>query len=220
MNNKDKKRCIFFDMDGTLTESRQIALPEMISELERIKEKYNIIIASGAELKRMMWQVPIPGATYFAQNGNEVFEDGKLLWKKELPNKKEILEHIELLRVEYPNSEIEDRGSELVVSFTGFYANFDIKNKFDPDRKIRMEMLKKFPHPNAYVAGTSGIDYIPFTKGENIQDYMTQNNINPIECLYVGDALEPGANDYTVCGIIPTFAVKNPTDTLKFIKLL
>ena len=207
-------------MDGTLTESRQAALPEMISELERIKEKYKIIIASGAELKRMMWQVPVRGVTYFAQNGNEVFEEDKLLWVKELPNKKEILEHIERLREGYPHSEIEDRGSELVVSFTGFHAPFDVKNKFDPDRKIRMEMLKKFPHPNAYVAGTSGIDYIPFTKGENIQDYMAKNNIDPIECLYVGDALEPGANDYTVCGIIPTFAVKNPEDTLKFIKLL
>lgn len=220
MNSQSKKKYIFFDMDGTLTESRQPALPEMISELERIKEKYHICIASGAELKRMMWQVPVSGITYFAQNGNEVFEDGKMLWKKELPNKRGILEHIEILRQQYPDSEIEDRGSQLVVSFTGFYADFEIKNKFDPDRKIRMEMLKKFPHPNAYVAGTSGIDYIPFTKGENILEYITQKNISPIECLYVGDALEPGANDYTVCGIIPTFAVKNPADTLKFIKLL
>src|SRR3989338_602540 len=147
MNNKNDKKYIFFDMDGTLTESRQIALPEMISELERIKEKYKIFVASGAELKRMMWQVPISGVTYFAQNGNEVFEDNKLLWRKELPNKKEILEHIELLKIGYPNSEIEDRGSELVVSFTGFHAYFDIKNKFDPDRKIRMEMLKNLHIP-------------------------------------------------------------------------
>lgn len=207
-------------MDNTLTLSRQEALPEMIKELERIKNKYHISIASGAELKRMMWQVPITDIIWLAQNGNEISGDNGIYWKKCLRDKEEILNHINILKKDYPNSEIEDRGCSIVVSFTGFHAPFDIKNAFDPDRKIRLEMLKKHPHPNAYVAGTSGIDYIPFTKGENIKNYITRFHINPTDCLYIGDALEPGMNDYTVTGVIPTFAVKNPTETLEFIKQL
>ena len=211
---------LFFDLDNTLTLSRQEALPEMVKELNRIKKIYKIFIISGAELTRMMWQVLTTPNTWFAQNGNEVWGDDGLFWKKELTNKKEILEHINILKKDYPNAEVEDRGSELVVSFTGFNAPFEIKNAFDPDRKIRLEMLKKYPHQNAYVAGTSGIDYIPFTKGENIKQYLKIKNINPSDCLYIGDALEPGANDYSVVGIIPTHSVKNPTETLEFIKQL
>jgi HAD superfamily hydrolase (TIGR01484 family) len=219
-----KYKYLFFDMDNTLTLSRQEALPEMVRELERIKKKYHISIASGAELKRMLWQVPIADVTWFAQNGNELFEHNQTVWVKELPDKEEIYNHINLLVnyycKDYPNYEIEDRGSEIVISFTGFHAPFGIKHTFDPDRKIRLEMLQRFPHPNAYVAGSSGIDYIPFTKGENIKNYLTKFHINPTECLYIGDALDPGMNDHTVVGVIPTFAVKNPTETLEFIKQL
>lgn len=207
-------------MDGTLTLSRQEASPEMVDELNRIKKIYKIFVASGAELTRMQWQVPITDIIWLSQNGNEITGDNGIYWKKNLRNKEEVLEHINLLKKDYPNAEIEDRGCELVVSFTGFHAPFEIKNAFDPDRKIRLEMLKKHPHPNAYVAGTSGIDYIPFTKGENIKHYLKVRKINPVDCLYVGDALQPGANDYTVVGVIPTFPVKNPEDTLKFIKKL
>ena len=207
-------------MDGTLSKSRQEASPEMVKELNRIKEKYHIFIASGAELSRMSWQVPVTDIVWFAQNGNEVVGDMDVYWKRELPDKQDVLNHIDILKKEYPNAEIEDRGCSIVVSFTGFHAPFDIKDAFDPDRKIRLEMLKKHPHPNAYVAGTSGIDYIPFTKGQNIQRYLQIKNIKPHDCLYIGDALEPGANDYTVVGYIPTFAVRNPEDTLRFIKQL
>lgn len=211
-------------MDNTLTLSRQEALSETVRELERIQKKYHISIASGAELNRMTHQVPIRNITWFAQNGNELFEHGKNVWTNELPNKEEIYNHITLLvnyyGKHYPNYETEDRGSSIVISFTGFHAPFGIKHTFDPDRKIRLGMLDKFPHPNAYVAGSSGIDYIPFTKGDNIKNYITKFHIKPADCLYIGDALDPGMNDHSVVGVIPTFAVKNPTETLEFIKQL
>lgn len=211
-------------MDNTLTLSRQTALPGMVEELNRIKTKYNIAIASGAELQRIKIQVPVSDITFFAQNGNHLVEKGETIWERELTDKEEIYNHITLLvneyQNQYPHYEIEDRGSQIVISFTGFNAPFDIKNTFDPDRKIRLEMLKKFPHPYAYVAGSSGIDYIPFNKGYNIREYIQEKNINPSECLYIGDALDPGMNDYSVVGIIPTLAVKNPDETLAFIKQL
>ena len=207
-------------MDGTLCHSRQDATPKMLQELNRINEKHKIFIVSGAEMSRMLKQVPLTYTTYFTQNGNVIYDGDKIIRQNELENKMEILEHINLLKKDYPNAEVEDRGSELVVSFTGFTAPQNIKDKFDPDRKIRMEMLRKYPHPNAYVAGLTGIDYIPKTKGENIRHYLELRKIKPTDCLYIGDALESGANDATVVGIIPTFAVKNPEETLKFLKQL
>lgn len=211
---------LFFDLDGTLCPSRQNASEEMIRELERIKKTKRVLIVSGAELSRMMLQVPLKYTTYFSQNGNEIYDGDRIIRKNELTNKAEILEHIEILKKSYPNAEVEDRGSQLVVSFTGFTAPQEIKDKFDPDRKIRLEMLKKHPYPNAYVAGLTGIDYIPKTKGENIKHYLYLRKIKPDDCLYIGDALEEGANDFSVVGVIPTHAVKNPEETLEFIKQL
>lgn len=207
-------------MDGTICLSRQNATEEMLGELTRIDEKRKILIVSGAELSRMKLQVPLKYVTYFSQNGNIIYDGDKEVRYNELPDKEEILKHIELLKKDYPNAEIEDRGSQLTVSFTGFTAPQDIKDRFDPDRKIRMEMLKKHPHPNAWVAGLTGIDYIPKTKGENIQHYLELRKIKPADCLYIGDALESGANDATVVGVIPTFSVKNSEETLKFLRQL
>ena len=215
---------IFLDLDGTISKSRQSAEIKMLKELDRISKKYKIFIVSGAEYSRMLLQAPVKNVIYMAQNANDVHKNGKIIWTNKLSNKKDILDHIKLIAKKFKfklgEDNIEDRGSEIVVSFTGFHALQEIKNKFDPNRKIRMEMLQKFPHPNAYVAGLTGIDFIPKTKGENIQKYLKLNKIQSSDCLYVGDALEKGANDESVCGIIPTFAVKNPKDTLQFIKQL
>lgn len=215
---------LFFDMDGTLCKSRQNAESVMLNELRRLSKKKKVFIVSGAELSRMIIQVPLLHTTYFTQNGNVVYKRDKIVKQNKLNNKNEILAHINLLAKEFgyelSEDSIEDRGSQLVVSFTGFHAPQHIKDKFDPDRKIRFEMLRRFPYHNAYVAGLTGIDYIPKTKGENIQLYLESKNIKPVDCLYIGDALEKGANDHSVVGIIPTFEVKNPEDTLKFIKQL
>ncbi|MFA5095319.1 MAG: HAD-IIB family hydrolase [Candidatus Paceibacterota bacterium] len=213
---------LFLDLDGTISKSRQKAEINMLRELQRISKKYKIFIVSGAEYSRMLLQAPVKNVVYMAQNANDVRKNGKVLWTNQLSNKKDILEHIKLIAKKFGfklgEDNIEDRGSQIVVSFTGFRAPQELKNKFDPDRKIRMEMLRKFPHPNAYVAGLTGIDFIPKTKGENIQKYLKLMKIKSSDCLYIGDALEKGANDESVCGIIPTFAVKNPKDTLQFIK--
>lgn len=214
---------LFLDLDDTLCLSRQEVKPNMVAELRRLSENYKIAIVGGRTVEDMMAQIPL-NLLFMGQNGNIIHQYGGIHWTNELSNKEKIYEHVNLLAKEYNfkigDDMLEDRGSQIVVSFVGFHAPYEIKQKFDSDRKIRLEMLKRFPHPNAYVAGTTGIDYIPKTKGENIQYYLELEGIKPTECLYIGDALDKGCNDYSVCGVIPTFAVKNPDDTLKFIKEL
>ena len=214
---------LFLDLDDTLCLSRQEVKPIMIAELRRISQKYTIGIVGGRTIEDMMEQIPLD-LLFMGQNGNTTHKYGETHWTNELPDKEGVRKHIDLLAKEFGfkigDDMLEDRGSQIVVSFVGFHAPYKIKQKFDPDRKIRMDMLKKFPHPNAYVAGTTGIDYIPKTKGQNIQHYLELEKIKPADCLYIGDALDPGANDHSVCGVIPTFAVKNPDDTLKFLKQL
>jgi len=217
-------RYLFTDLDGTLCKSKQNCEPDMIRELTRINEKMKLFIVSGAELSRMQTQAPLKWVTYFAQNGNEQHDGVGEKRFNELNNKKEILEHIhkiaESIDLTITDDMIDDRGSQISFSFVGHNAPYEDKIMFDPDRTFRMQILKKHPFHNAFVAGTTCIDYIPKTKGENIQHYLNLRKIKTAECLYIGDALETGANDATVVGIIPTFAVKTPEDTLKFLKQL
>lgn len=215
---------VFFDLDGTLCESKQNLKMEMLRALNKLNERKKVFIVSGAELSRMLIQAPLKWVTYFAQNGNEIYDGISIIRKNELTNKAEILEHINKIakhcKIEITEDMIDDRGSQISFSFVGHNAPFSEKAAFDPDRKKRMEVLNKFPFHNAFVAGTTCIDYIPKTKGENIEHYISLRKIKPSDCLYIGDALEEGANDYTVVGVIPTKAVKNPEETLELIKTL
>lgn len=215
---------LFFDLDGTLCESKKELKEDMLQELGRLSKKYGIIIVSGAELSRMLIQAPLKYKTFLSQNGNEAYENEKLLWTNAFEDRVEVMSHIvqcaRELKIEIGEDMVDDRGSQISFSFIGHHAPLEVKKKFDPDRKIRSELLYKFPIKGAVIGGTTCIDYIPFTKGENIERYMELKGIKPNECLYLGDAFMNHGNDATVLGVIPVHQVNSPLETLKFIKNL
>jgi hydroxymethylpyrimidine pyrophosphatase-like HAD family hydrolase len=193
----------------------------MLDVLKKLNHK--VFVISGAEYSRMLIQCPLE-CVYMPQNGNEVYENGKCLWSNELFDKQEIRKHIMNLAMERDmgvnDDMIDDRGSQISFSFIGHHAPFEKKKAFDPDRKIRIDLLERFPFPKAVIGGTTCIDYIPYTKGQNIRKYMDLNGLKVHECLYVGDAFMNYGNDATVMGVIPVLEVKSPLGTLNFIKSL
>lgn len=215
---------LFFDLDGTLTESKKDAEPYMLAELDRLSQRYNLILVSGAELARMTRQIPRDYFTLLTQNGNQVYENGEILWKNELVGKEKIYKHIDLclkeLNMVVKEDMIEDRGSQISVSFIGHNAPTAIKKLFDPTRNVRADILDKFPFPGSIIGGTTCIEYIPYTKGDNIKRYIELKGIFPHECLYIGDAFMRHGNDATVLGVIPIHQVCSPLDTFNFIKYL
>lgn len=215
---------LFFDLDGTLCESKKNLKEDMLFELGRLSKKYSIIIVSGAEISRMLVQAPLKYKTFLSQNGNEAYENEILLWSNESTNKKEIMQHItqcvDELQIKIGEDMIDDRGSQISFSFMGHHAPLEVKQKFDPTRKIRSDLLYKFPFQGAVIGGTTCIDYIPYTKGENIARYLFNKDIQPHECLYIGDAFMNHGNDATVLGVIPIHQVSSPLETLNFIKNL
>ncbi len=215
---------IFFDLDGTLCESKQLVETAMLKELERLNESNKIVLVSGAELSRMRTQCPINYLTLMAQNGNEAYENDQLLWSNQLKNKDKIKEHYEKLakhmNIEIIPDMVDDRGSQISFSFIGHNALLEVKKKFDPNREIRAKLLSEFPFEGAVIGGTTCIDYIPATKGKNIKKYMRKKNIKKRDCMYIGDAFMNYGNDATVIGVIPTYAVESPLETLKIIKKL
>lgn len=217
-------RYLLFDLDGTICESKKEVKEDMLLELGRLSKKYGIVLVSGAELSRMLIQAPLKYAVLMAQNGNETYEAGKCLWINKFDSRAEIMEHIEKvaaeLKVKIGDDMVDDRGAQISFSFIGHHAPLEVKKKFDPTRKIRSDLLYKFPFTGAVIGGTTCLDYIPYTKGENIKRYLELKNIRPQDCLYIGDAFMNYGNDATIMGVVPIFQVGSPTDTLNFIKNL
>jgi len=216
-----EKPPIFFDMDGTITESKQVATKKMLDALRNIK----FVLVSGQTIERMKYQVPGLDGIYLAQNGNHAVEvRGRIeneIWKVELSHeqKKEILAHIKSY-ADVKKDQLEDRGCQISYSFVGHNADIKIKKRFDPEGSKRTKILEEHPFDGAYVGGTTTIDYIPINKGQNITKFCKLKDINPFDTFYVGDALFPGGNDETVIGVIPTHAVKEPEETFIFVQSL
>lgn len=91
----------------------------------------------------------------------------------------------------------------------------------DPDKAIRRMMLDCFETEivelnhlgvQALIGDTSCIDFTIYHKGDNVRRFVEQIGWCKGECIYLGDALLPGGNDYSVVGVIPTLAVLSPKE--------
>lgn len=214
---------LYFDLDGTLCESKQECPPDIVSELKRLQASHSVFIISGASMEQMRLQVPLE-VNLMAQNGNERYIGGETTNSTQKLDKDAVYHHISHLSkemdIDVTPEMIEDRGHQISFSFTGHNAPWPRKKNFDPFREIRENLLKKYPFDNAVIGGTTCIDYIPRNKGENISDYITEHAINVMDCMYFGDALKGNGNDGTVLGVIPTMQVRDWEHTCAILKTL
>lgn len=207
---------LFLDLDNTVTESRTPITPEMFNVLEGFE---SLVLVSGASKEQMKYQLRGLKCEVMAQNGNDNSLFNNALKEKD---KHEIRAHVEQFAT-ILNDQLEDRGCQVSYSFVGHHAHLGEKKKFDPDASHRQAILDAFPlgskRLEVKIGGTTCLDYFlkGCTKGTNISRYIKLKRWKPYECLYVGDALFPCGNDESVVGVIPTFPVRSPIDTLQFL---
>lgn len=216
-----KYKHIFSDLDGTITESRQIISSKMRKKLWKIMAPKNIgvtnpiVVISGGEKSRIEKQMDNLPCIIMGQQGNEAPDWYNKLTKKEV---KEIGRHIDSLGSYFPKDCIHNRGCQVSLSFTGHHAPISIKEKFDPKKKFRQSILKKHPFKSkslvVRIAGTTCFDYNRKNtlKGDNLKRYMKLHKINPKDCIYYGDNFNKGGNDESVLGVMKCIKVKGPDD--------
>ena len=206
----------FFDMDGCLTESRQIISVEMKNRLLALNEPF--VVVSGAQVSRIETQMDGVPCIKMGQNGNDAPD-----WKNKLSKKdvREIMNHIGKIYPYFPEDCVQNRGCQISLSFIGHSADIKDKKKFDPRKRLRYSILKKIPFRSknlvARVAGTTCIDYNKKgnLKGDNLKRYMKLHNINPKDCVYYGDNFSKGGNDESVKGLMKCVRVDGPKDLYK-----
>ena len=221
------KQHLFFDMDGTLTESRQHISFEMLDFLNDIEE--DVVVISGANIDRMKDQLCTLDCIMMSQSGSVC-----KYWNYELTpqEEEEIMAHIWKIKAD-PNFKpvlkddiIHNRGAQISLSFIGHTAPVPIKSEFDPSGSLRRKFLEKYPFKSdtieVHIAGTTCLDYTNknYTKGKNIERFIQKKKWDPRECIYFGDALYEGGNDETVKGVIDTIPVTDPYDLLEALKRL
>lgn len=231
---------VFFDLDGTLTRSHALINPAHVAPLLTLCEQKDVIVVTGGKAEDIKRQLTPPlDGKYFslAQSGGHAIDKGGTeLWFEKLSREQTsvILELVEKLKrgfnvpVKDEADCVELRGAQVGYSVLGYNEDVDKKYAFDPGFGRRKAMLAKFPEDverlrsvgiEVAVAGTTTFNFtlIGQDKGSNVRRLIEREDWNRDDCLYIGDALGPGENDYAVVGVIETHLVKDENDTSEFI---
>lgn len=211
----------FFDLDGTICESRQVISPKM---KEKMLTLGGFVVISGAEMERIKKQMDGVPCIKMGQSGNETAD-----WYNKLTDKEiiEIHKHLEKVS-KYTNVPIntettQNRGCQISFSFTGHNADINLKQVYDPEKTYRSIVLAKFPFKSktlqVKIAGTTCFDYNRKgnLKGDNLKRYMKLHRLKKEDCIYYGDNFTKGGNDESVLGVMRCVEVRNPDHLLEIL---
>ena len=212
-----KIRLIAMDLDGTLTQHREQLDEKHRQILDRLGEKYKLIMVGAGQARRIFNQMNSYPIDIIGNYGlqyaryNPVTCDLDMIRDVVLPvNCQEVEKKINLLREKYGFTDYRGNNVEFhpsgCVTFPilGTKAIQADKLSFDPDRKkrraIHQEVTATFPDYNVFVGGSSSFDMPPkpYNKLYALELYCRENGYSHDEVVYIGDDYGQGGNDECV----------------------
>ena len=213
----NKIKVIAMDLDGTLTQHKEVLSNEHMCILNELSKKYKLIMVGAGQVMRIfnqMRQFPIDiignyGLQYATYNANTKTMD----IKRDLVfpvDKNEIESKVNYFRDKYGYTEYRGDNVEYHMSgcitfpILGTKAKQEDKLAFDPDRKKRRlfydEVCTVFSNYNVFVGGSSSFDMSPkpYNKYYALDLYCKENNLNHGNIVYIGDDYGYGGNDESV----------------------
>jgi HAD superfamily hydrolase (TIGR01484 family) len=210
-------KLIAFDLDGTLTQHKTPLSPENRAILDRLAEKYTLVMVGAGQCMRIfnqMNQYPIDiignyGLQYAAYNSStgapEIVRD--LTFPCDRPS---VEARVTMLRQKYGFTKFAGNNVEFhpsgCVTFPilGTAAVAADKLAFDPDRskrrKIYDEVCEVFSEYIVFVGGSSSFDMAPkpYNKYYALDLYCKEKGFTHDEVIFVGDDYGTGGNDESV----------------------
>ena len=210
-------KLIAFDLDGTLTQHKTKLDDKNRSVLDRLAEKYSLVMVGAGQCMRIfnqMDQYPLDiignyGLQYAAYNketkGLDIKRDEVLPCDRESVEKR-----VTMLREKYGFTEFAGENVEFhpsgCVTFPilGTKAQAADKLAFDPDRakrrKIYEEVCQVFSEYVVFVGGSSSFDMAPkpYNKYYALDLYCQEKGYQHDEVIFVGDDYGMGGNDESV----------------------
>jgi HAD superfamily hydrolase (TIGR01484 family) len=210
-------RVIGFDLDGTLTQHRTPLPAESRALLDRLRERYRVVIVGAGNCPRILRQIGNYPVDVIGNYGMQYYrydpETGAHRPVFDLrieADRESVAERVRLLREEHGYTDYAGEGVEFhesgCVTFPLLGTKADIRDKlaFDPDRKKRLafyeEVRERFPEFTVFVGGSSSFDLapLPYDKYHALDRFCRDEGCRHEEVLYVGDDYGPGGNDEAV----------------------
>ena len=206
-------KCFLFDIDGTLTEPRQLMDSEFANWFEAWISEHDVYLVSGSDLPKIQEQVPSKVLNkckgIFSCMGNEFWVDNKKIYENELDIPEEIESFLESKIV---NSDFEYRKPPHFEYRTGM-LNFSIVGRgaspslrlyyseWDEMRKERHNIAKEFNKLfnkkygiEALAGGQISLDIQSIGKDKGqIIDYLDYENY-----VFFGDKCGKNGNDFSL----------------------
>lgn len=246
---KIDKKIIAFDLDGTLAESKQHLEESMSLLLSQLALEKIVVIISGGSFEQFKKQflpfLKLEEEIYknfilLSTSGSQTYEYINNDWvmtdieKFDENIKQTVIRELDEISkdptfgigiITEGDKVIEDRLTQITLSALGQKAPIEFKKKWDPDQKkrqqIRQILLNKLSNVNIIIGGTTSIDILlsDFDKAKGLQKLLNKLKLIKEDMLFVGDAIFPGGNDYSVYEAgIETVKVKDPKETALLIK--
>jgi phosphomannomutase len=229
------KKLIAFDLDGTLAPSKSPLPDQMAILLGSLLDSFEVCVISGGKFEQFQTQLisnlkvdpiklknlhlmPTCGTRYYIYNlddskWDQVYSEDLSTEQKSNINKvlKEGLEALNLKEEKVYGEIIEDRGSQITLSFLGQdivaelgERGVELKEAWDADNakkeKFRAYVTPLLPDIEVKVGGLTSIDITRpgIDKAYGMQKLIEKLQISKQDILFIGDRLQPGGNDYPV----------------------
>ena len=202
-----------FDIDGTLTESRQKIDPEFLDFMLDFMRDNKVAFVTGSDRSKTVEQI---GKDLFNQvdysfncAGNEVWMNGVLFRKNSWQPPQELLDYLNNLleRSKFPNktgNHIELRNGMVNFSIPGRNCDAAVRAEYiswdkstDERMALRDKLDHKFGNLDIFVGGETGLDIYQKGKSkEQVLDFL--NEVETDKTYYFGDQIFKGGNDYNI----------------------
>ena len=213
-------RLFMFDVDGTLTPSRQRMTEEFAKFFDKWSSENKYYLVTGSDLEKTKEQLPIAyidrTEAIFTCCGNEMWRNDEQIYHNDFKPPQNLLTYLgeQLRMTDYPvkaGNHIEDRGTLLNFSIVGRdcslvqrkdYYEYD---KLVGERKNISKYIKEsWSNLDAVIGGQISIDIYP--KGNDksqILDIIEQERlVQPDEYIFIGDGIDNKGNDYPLAKLM------------------
>jgi len=220
-----------FDVDGTLTPSRQQMDTGFMAYMIVFACNYDTYLVTGSNREKTIEQIGLDlynrCKRVYNCAGNDVYEKDKLYhrnpWK--LPKEAKIFLLEELRKSDFPirtGGHIEDRPGCVNFSIIGRGCKFEqrsVYKEWDQRTNERVGIARRFnrqfPNLHAFVGGETGVDISSkgSDKSQIIKDFYDDNDLH-----FFGDRMDMNGNDYPLAKEVEkmggyTYHVKDYADT-------
>ena len=218
-----------FDVDGTLTPSRQVIEPDFLSYLLGFADNCNMYIVTGSDKEKTIEQLGEELCNkcqrVYNCSGSDVYEKGNNVYQSDwvLPEEVKLFLQDELDHSQFPirtGKHIETRPGGINFSILGRGENdLDERQMYIEHDHVTNERVDianrlkdRFPELNVQIGGQTGLDISNVDKSQILRDFDPTDEIH-----FFGDMMAEGENDYPLAKAVEerggfTYHVKDHRD--------